>query len=94
MMKKSLIILTLLFIMGCSETQQNRPVISEQIQANNGVLIIFYDKSETSVAQLLSLGKKWNITLVYDYKSMNGLALRVANPNEIAHIKNFGAEVD
>lgn len=74
---------------ACGKTQQNQPAVTEQSQINNGVLIIFYDKSETSVEQLLAQGKKWNIELLYDYKSMSGLAIRIPNKNKIEKIKNF-----
>lgn len=88
-MKKSLIILTALFMIACGKAQTNPQTFPEQTQASNGVLIIFYDKSETSTEQILSEGKKWHIELVYDYKSLNGLAVRVPDLKNIEEIKTF-----
>lgn len=87
-MKNLLIILTALFVTACGKTQLDLQTASTQSQANNGVLIIFYDKTETSVEQLIKQGEKWHIELVYDYQNLNGLAIRVPNKNDIESVKN------
>ncbi len=54
----------------------------QQAQDNTGNLIIFYD-AQTGSAPLLKAVKVSGVTLVYEYKNLNGIAIRPSSKTKI-----------
>lgn len=88
-MKYLILILTILYLVGCGKQAQLSPKNTEHIISQSQVFILFYDKSQTNTEKLITQGKKWNIELVYDYKNLNGLAIHIPNVNDVEEVKNF-----
>ena len=89
MMKYFMLFATALCLMACGKpasTTVHQETVNQQAQESQ-ILIIFYDKTQTNTEQLVEQGKKWHLELVYDYRNLNGLAIRVPNKNDVESVK-------
>ena len=71
-MKKLLVIFTVLFTLAACGTPQTK----EAQESQNRTLIIFYD-AQVGKEPLFKAAKKYGSEIIYDYKNLNGAALRV-----------------
>ena len=75
---------TLLCACHSPSTPTQSPAIPSQQQAQdtNGYLIIFYD-AQTGSAPLLKAVKTSGASLIYEYKNLNGIAIRPSSKTKI-----------
>lgn len=89
MMKYLTLFASALCLIACGKppsTAIQQGAVSQQAQESQ-VFIIFYDKTQTNTKQLVEQGRKWHVELVYDYRNLNGLAIRIPNKNDVESVK-------
>ena len=72
-MKKLLVIFTVLFSLAAC---QSAPKTAQSQEPQNRTLIIFYD-AQAGKEPLFKAAQKYGSEIIYDYKNLNGAALRV-----------------
>lgn len=90
-----------LFLTSCHSTQKaqddnSRKFLQDQMTESGiyrpHVLIIFYDE-KTGSESLLKAAKKYGSEIIYQYRTMHGVALRVPEKKDIHEAMNYYKKV-
>ena len=88
-MRKILLLLIAILFVGCMQTQKAVYQQEETYTQEDRTLIIFYDENEISLPKLKRKVKSYGAEIIYEYKEMKGVAVRIFRGKSIEQGRKY-----
>ena len=88
-MRKILLLLIAILFVGCVQTQKAMYQQEETYTQEERTLIVFYDENEISLPKLKRKVKSYGAEIIYEYKEMKGIAVRISQGKSIEQGRKY-----
>ena len=88
-MRKILLLLVAMSFIGCTQIQKAVYQEEETYTQEERTLIVFYDENEISLPKLKRKVKSYGAEIIYEYKEMKGIAVRISQGKSIEQGRKY-----
>jgi len=88
-MRKILLLLIAMSFIGCAQTQKAVYQEEETYTQEERTLIVFYNENEISLPKLKRKVKSYGAEIIYEYKEMKGIAVRIFRGKSIEQGRKY-----
>jgi len=88
-MRKLLFTLIAISFISCTQTQKAVYQQEETYTQEERTLIVFYDENEISLPKLKRKVKSYGAEIIYEYKEMKGIAVRISRGKSIEQGRKY-----
>ena len=88
-MRKILLLLIAILFVGCVQTQKAVYQEEETYTQEDRTLIVFYNENEISLQNLKRKVKSYGAEIIYEYKEMKGIAVRISRGKSIEQWRKY-----
>ena len=88
-MRKLLLLLIAILFVGCTQMQKAVYQQEETYTQEERTLIVFYNENETSLPKLKRKVKSYGAEIIYEYKEMKGIVVRISQGKSIEQGRKY-----